>query len=146
MSRMRALRLVLALAIAFPALRAVPAYAWHGSGKITALAIDPQTPTTLYAGTFDRGVFRSTDGGANWSVTGLTSAYVTVLAVDPQTPSIVYAGTSGDGVFKSADGGGSWSAINTGLSNLYVADLTIDPEIPTSLYLITGTCWCPDPS
>ncbi len=33
---------------------------------IAALAIDPSTATTLYAGTFDRGVFKSTDGGGSW--------------------------------------------------------------------------------
>jgi len=134
MSSMRTLRLVLAVVIAVLVLRAAPAYPWHGTGEITALAIDPLTPTVLYAGTFDRGVFKSTDAGANWSATGLTSVFVTALAIDPQTPSIVYAGTGGGGVFKSADGGGSWSAINTGLANLNVAGLAIDPQVPTTLY------------
>ncbi|MGQ9568633.1 MAG: hypothetical protein ACUVWW_11370, partial [Anaerolineae bacterium] len=35
-------------------------------GTIYALAIDPATPTTLYAGTWG-GVFKSTNGGGNWS-------------------------------------------------------------------------------
>ena len=34
---------------------------------VHALAIDPVTPTTLYAGTEGGGVFKSTDGGGNWS-------------------------------------------------------------------------------
>lgn len=42
MSGARGFRLVLAVIIAFPALRAVPAYSWHGSGNTTALAIDPK--------------------------------------------------------------------------------------------------------
>ena len=33
---------------------------------IAALAIDPSTPTTLYAGTSGGGVFKSTDGGGSW--------------------------------------------------------------------------------
>ena len=43
-------------------------------GTIHALAIDPVTPTTLYAGTDGGGVFKSTNGGGNWSAvnTGLT--------------------------------------------------------------------------
>ena len=45
--------------------------AWTTNGPhsetINALAIDPQTPTTLYAGTSGHGVFKSTDGGGNWS-------------------------------------------------------------------------------
>ena len=78
MNRMPELRSVLALAIILlVTLWAAPAYPWHGSGNITALAIaprtDPVTPTTLYAGTTS-GVYKSTDGGATWSTasSGLT--------------------------------------------------------------------------
>jgi photosystem II stability/assembly factor-like uncharacterized protein len=135
---MRPLRSVLASVIILVLLRAVPAYSWHGTGNITALAIDPKTPTTLYAVTSDRGVFKSTDGGATWGASGLTNVYVGALAIDPQTPSIIYAGTEGGGVFKSSDGGQSWLAINTGLTG--VADLVIDPQTPTILYsLIPNT-------
>lgn len=35
-------------------------------GSIKALAIDPQNPCTLYAGTLVSGVFKSTDAGASW--------------------------------------------------------------------------------
>jgi hypothetical protein len=46
-------------------------------------------------------VFKSTDGGANWSAvnTGLTKTLVFALAIDPVTPTILYAGTYGGGVF-----------------------------------------------
>jgi len=101
-----------------------------------ALAIDPTTPATLYAGT-EGGVFKSTDGGGNWSAvnTGLplyTSFYT--LAIDPTTPATLYAGTSGGGVFKSTNGGGSWSAVNTGLTATYVRALAIHPTTPATLY------------
>ena len=75
-------------------------------GPVQALAVDPLTPTTLYAGTFDEagdggGVFKSTDGGGSWSAinTGLTNPFVRALAVDPLTPTTLYAGTNGGGVF-----------------------------------------------
>jgi hypothetical protein len=62
---------------------------------VYALAIDPATPTTLYAGTWGGGVFKSTNGGTNWSAvnTGLTNTYVWALAIDPATPTTLYAGT-----------------------------------------------------
>ena len=43
-----------------------------------ALAIDPTTPATLYAGTSSGGVFKSTDSGGTWAAanTGLTNLYV----------------------------------------------------------------------
>ena len=34
---------------------------------VYSLAIDPQTPTTLYAGTGANGIFKSVDGGVTWS-------------------------------------------------------------------------------
>ncbi len=49
---------------------------------VLTLAIDPQTPITLYAGTWGGGVFKSTDGGGHWSAlnTGLTNLFVNALA------------------------------------------------------------------
>ena len=135
MSRMCAFRSVLASIVILVLLRAAPAYSWHGTGNITALAIDPVTPTTLYAGTSDRGVFKTTDGGATWSGTGLTNIAGWPLAIDPRTPTTLYAGTH-SGLFKSTDGGASWLAINTGLPNPYVADLAIDPQTPATLYAL----------
>jgi hypothetical protein len=65
------------------------------------LAIDPATPATLYAGTSGDGVFKSTNGGGNWTAanTGLTNTDVNTLAIDPATPTTLYAGTHGGGVF-----------------------------------------------
>ena len=59
------------------------------------------TPATLYAGTWGGGVFKSTDGGGNWSPlnTGLTNLWVQALAIDPVTPSTLYAGIEGAGAF-----------------------------------------------
>src|SRR5205823_4864271 len=34
--------------------------------QVFALALDPQTPATLYAGTLFSGVFKSIDGGGSW--------------------------------------------------------------------------------
>jgi len=111
----------------------------HGpdGGMINALAIDPTTPSTLYAGTWGGGVFKSADGGASWSAvnTGLTNTHIRALAIDPATPSTLYAGTYayGGGVFKSTNGGTSWSAANNGLTNTDVFALVIDPQTPSTL-------------
>jgi len=147
MSRMCTLRSVLALAIlVLITLWAVPAYSWHGSGNITALAIaprtDPETPTTLYAGTSDRGVFKSVDGGATWSATGLTNAEVWALAIDPVTPTTLYAvsgwqyyfGASYQKLYKSTDGGANWDLIIVNLASASFQSLVIDPQTPTTLY------------
>src|SRR5260370_4090936 len=64
-----------------------------------ALAIDPVTPTTLYAGT-GSAVFKSADGGASWttSSTALTNTNVMGLAIDPTSPPTLYTGAFDDGV------------------------------------------------
>src|SRR6266850_2477863 len=135
MRGMRALWLVLAVVTAVLVLRAVPAYSSHGGVMVTALAIDPLTPTTLYAGTAG-GVFKSMDGGASWSAIGLIN--VSALAIDPLTPTTVYAGIGTfdmgalGGVFKSTDGGVSWNA--TGSLTGIVWSLAIDPLTPTTVY------------
>ncbi|MDN5273936.1 hypothetical protein QTO31_18365 [Chloroflexus sp. MS-CIW-1] len=75
-------------------------------GWIYALAIDPTTPSTLYAGAYGGGVFKSTNGGATWSAvnTGLSNKEVWALAIDPINTNTIYVATYG-GVFKSANGG-----------------------------------------
>jgi photosystem II stability/assembly factor-like uncharacterized protein len=116
-----------------------------GGGTIQALVIDPSSPSTLYAGTFEGGVFKSTNGGDSWSAvnSGLSSSMfsggpaktpVYALAIDPGTPATLYAGTSGNGVFKTTDGGASWSAVNSGLPKTSVYVIAIDPSAPATLY------------
>src|SRR5206468_646889 len=110
--------------------------------SVETIAIDPQTPTTLYAGTSSYGVFKSTDGGGSWTAanTGLPATYG-ALVIDPQTPITLYAGTSSQGLFKSTNGGGSWTAANTGLpqregssSFREVLSVVIDSQTPSTLY------------
>ncbi len=102
-------------------------------GTVNGVAVDPLTPSTVYAGT-NGGVFKSTDGGAHWLLTGLTGVSVGPLAVDPHTPSTLYAGAlsaSGGDIFKSTDGGGTWS---TGQGGRFVFSLAVDPNTPTTIF------------
>ena len=112
-------------------------------GRVLALAVDPITPSIIYASTYTRGVFRSTDGGASWnrSNAGLFTRAVAAFAIDPKTPSTLYALT--DGVAKSTDGGASWNPLSTtglpigGVPTPRVVAFAIDPKIPSTLYVGT---------
>ncbi len=124
---------------------------------VRALAVDPSQSATVYAGMDDGiaagGLFKSGDGGATWTNTGLTASAVSLLAIDPANPQNVYAATEGhntspagfQGLFKSTDGGQTWLAISTGLAALLEARsttataLAIDPTDPQVLYLGTST-------
>lgn len=103
----------------------------HGpyGGVIGALAVSPKNPGTLYAGT-QGGVFRSTDGGANWN--SVRPGFTSLVAVDPQDPSTVYAvDYYGGGLFKSTDSGQSWNALSSAPP---IGTLAIDPQNPSTLY------------
>jgi photosystem II stability/assembly factor-like uncharacterized protein len=123
------------------------------------LTIDPANPQILYApgdlyantNLIHSGLFKSVDGGMNWSATGLKDDRVAAVAIDPVNPNTLYAGTldhgqasaNPRGVFKSTDSGASWFAINNGLSDLIgspstVAALVINPNNPNTLYAATS--------
>ncbi|BCS54462.1 hypothetical protein GSVR_27700 [Geobacter sp. SVR] len=99
-----------------------------------ALAADPNNVQTIYAGTANDGVFKSTNGGNSWSAAnnGLTgnALHVYSLAINRANSQIIYAGTS-SGVSKSTDGGSSWTEI---LGNLMINSLAIDPSHPLTVY------------
>ena len=93
---------------------------------------------TIYVGTRNAGVFRSTDGGHSWvpARSGLTFYPIRTLARDPQDPTVLYAGTDYDGLWKSIDGGNSWFASSQGLdTSLIVFDVEIDPQDTNTLYV-----------
>src|SRR4030095_6796604 len=106
---------------------------------ISALAVDPQDPFTVYvagAGADMYVLFQSTDGGTTWATSGVLSSgpranYVDALRVDPQRPSVVYAGTN-YGVYKSADAGVTWNLLSAGSPNCCeVYALAINPADPS---------------
>jgi photosystem II stability/assembly factor-like uncharacterized protein len=98
------------------------------------LQMDPLTPTTLYAASYV-GVFKTTDAGETWHLTGLSSTTVFSIAIDPANPLNVYAGTSGDGFYRSGDGGISWSASeDERMQGKVIYSLAVDPANPQIIY------------
>jgi photosystem II stability/assembly factor-like uncharacterized protein len=114
-----------------------------GARSVSALAVDPQTPATIYAGTIvdewserGGGVFKSTNGGRSWrSMTrGIGRRDVWALAIDPSAPETLYAGTDEGGVFKTTDGGLSWHLVSAGIESDWALALAVDPVTPTTVY------------
>lgn len=67
---------------------------------VYTLAIDPQSPSTLYVGTLN-GVFRSEDAGVSWTSvsTELESSFVSILVMDRRSdphpaPALASRGTA----------------------------------------------------
>ena len=103
---------------------------------ITSLLIDPNAPSTVYAGAGP--VYKTVDGGASWTESGsgmdaLAFALETI-AIDPQDSSKLFVGTLRFGIYRSEDAGGSWLASNTGINALSFDYLVVDPQTPTTLF------------
>lgn len=116
---------------------------------VQALAIDKNTPTTMYAciGTNSGGIFKTTDGGLNWVSlnTGVQGPTCNAIVIDPASPNTVYAALtsnsipSPNGVYKTVNGGNNWSLANSGIGTIGVTALAIDPQNPATLYAATAT-------
>ena len=93
-------------------------------GRSTAVAGSDARPLEFYFGATGGGLWKTTDGGSNWSVMTdgkITSSSVGAVAVCQTDPDVVYIGTGetqirgnimqGDGAYKSSDGGSTWQHI-----------------------------------
>lgn len=90
-------------------------------GNITAVVINPKTPSIVYIGGGAKTVAKSSNGGVTWAPanTGITipsssTAPLTALAISPSTPTTLYASvgsTNPVAVYKSINSGGSWSKL-----------------------------------
>lgn len=130
------------------------------SEHIGRILIDPRDGNTvlvaaegpLWSAGGERGVYRSTDGGATWSQTLKIDEHtgVTDLEFDPSNPDVIYAaayqrrrhvwgflaGGKGSGIYKSTDNGKTWRRITTGLPSgeMGKIGLAVTPADPSRVY------------
>jgi photosystem II stability/assembly factor-like uncharacterized protein len=103
--------------------------------SIGAVQIDPSNPKTVWVGTGESwvrnsvsvgdGVYKSTDGGENWTNVGLRdSEHIAKILVDPKNGDNVLLCATGHlwddnderGVFRTSDGGKTWKKVLGGLN------------------------------
>jgi photosystem II stability/assembly factor-like uncharacterized protein len=104
---------------------------WHLEPSLT-------DPDTVYAGVEDAGLFRSDDGGQEWSELaglrghgsgpdwqpGAGGLCLHTILLDPGDPQRIYVAISAAGAFRSDNAGKTWQPINQGL----LSDGIPDPD------------------
>ncbi len=129
---------------------------WKHSGlpdsqAIGRIRIDPANPDIVFAAAFghpyganaERGVYKSTDGGATWKRVLFRNDHsgAVDLTMDPRNSKVLFASTwdayrtpwmlssggPGSGLFKTTDGGDTWTEItrNPGLPKGIVGKITV---------------------
>jgi len=128
--------------------------------RISDICLDPNDPNTLYASVCDfayidialsidgrkrnthygLGVYKTSDGGANWQPTGLSfqqtdgdASLIRKVIVNPaNSQQLVACGVTG--IYTSADAGTSWVHVQDSL----IWDMVQDPVEPDVLYAASG--------
>jgi photosystem II stability/assembly factor-like uncharacterized protein len=102
---------------------------WH-------LEPSPEDPDLVYAGVEDAALFKSTDGGKEWSeLSGLRQhdsgpnwqpgaggMCLHTIVLHPDHPDRILVAISAAGVFRSDDGGQTWAPANRGLRSEQIPD------------------------
>ncbi len=136
--------------------------------QIGKIVIDPSDPDRVYVAALghvykanpERGVFRTTDGGAHWkkvlgSAKDPDDVGAVDLALDPQHPMTIYtslwatrrppwavyapSNMPGGGLYKSSDGGETWQQLTSGLpTDNFVGKIgvAVAPSNPNRVYAV----------
>ena len=122
--------------------------------SIGAVTIDPSNPQIVWVGSGESwtrnsvsvgdGIYKSTDGGENWTNVGLKdSEHIARILVDPKNSNTVYACATGHlwndnserGVYKTSDGGKTWRKVLAGSNaSTGCGMLSMSPLEPNTIF------------
>ena len=125
---------------------------WSGldnaTGRVVGIAAHPTNPDVCYLASASGGVWKTSDGGLNWSP--LTDELSTLnhgaIAIDPSNPDTIYVGTGeyttwseGDGLFRSTDAGATWTKIADDFHvGTTCSRIVVDPTNPNIIHVAGG--------
>ncbi len=122
--------------------------------SIGAVTIDPKNPKTVWVGTGEAwtrnsvsigdGIYKSMDGGENWTNMGLgETERIAKILVDPSASDTVYACAPGKlwsdsddrGLYKTTDGGKTWTKVLKGANaSTGCSMISMDRQHPSTLF------------
>jgi len=132
------------------------------SEHIQNIIIDPRNSNTVYVTAIgplwtsggDRGLYKTTDGGATWKavLTVNEDTGATDVVIDPKKPDTLYVamlqrrrqvgqligGGPGSGIYKTTNGGASFTKLTKGLPTVEMGrvGLGINPKNPSTVYAL----------
>jgi len=124
----------------------------RGNGRVNCITFDPNDPDIIWIGSPAGGIWKSVDGGSNWTTAtdNLPVIGVSSIAIDPTNTQnmLIVTGdahasdTYSIGILKSTDGGNTW--VTTSLSYNISQEKTINkviinPNNPDSAYAVTNS-------
>ncbi|MBE3124139.1 MAG: hypothetical protein IMZ57_00570 [Acidobacteria bacterium] len=134
----------------------IPIFENHVSAAIGDIALAPSDQNTIWVGTGEHnifrssqagiGVFKSSDGGKTWAPMGLSDTNtIARIVVHPTNPAVVYVAAGGHewtknadrGVYKTVDGGKTWEKVLYVNDETGAYDLVMDPRSSDTLYAAT---------
>ncbi len=133
-----------------------PVFESGPSTSVGDVAVSPSHPQTVWLGTGEAniyrssqsgaGVYKSMDAGKTWEPMGLAGTNtISRIVVHPADPEVVYVAASGHewtlnperGVFKTVDGGRNWEKVLSVNDETGAIDLVMDPKQNDTLYAAT---------
>ena len=126
-----------------------------GTGRLNAVAVDPNNANIWYVGAPAGGIWKSTNGGQSWVnlFDDFPQIGVSGIAIDPRDSKTIYITTGDDdaadsysiGVFKSTNGGQTWNETGAPLNpsgtdaNVLLNEITIDPSNSNIVWVAGST-------
>src|SRR5262249_9372788 len=137
-----------------------PVFDKAGTQSIGAITIDPKNPKVIWVGSGESwtrnsvsvgdGIYKSTDGGDNWTNLGLKdSERIAKILIDPSDTNTVFVCVPGKlwsdsderGVYKTTDGGKSWTKVLKGANaSTGCSMMSMDKSNPKTLYAGLWDC------
>ncbi len=134
------------------------------SEHIGKIVVDPRSSNTVYVASQgplwsaggERGLYKTTDGGATWTAVLTISADTGVsdVVLHPRNPDTLYAsayqrrravgqmvgGGPEGGIFKSTNGGRTWTKLTRGLpkDDMGRVGLAVDPRRPSTVFALVS--------
>lgn len=122
----------------FPALPVAP------GGETLIVTVSPTycNGYAIFAGTWDRGMLKSTDGGRTWATVPIpTSLPIRDISLSPRyaQDNTLYVATWGTGIYRSFDAGATWGQLNAGLPDTFVRSVLLPPSYGQDGIVFAGT-------